>query len=57
METTIPPTTPYYLIDSRSGEVLKTSTYAQRSRLRAQAEKKNQEWGAYRFFCSLNAAK
>jgi hypothetical protein len=45
----IDPTTPYYVVDLQGGEVVYRTTYANRTRARRWADKKNLEYGAHRY--------
>lgn len=45
------PTTPYLVIDTRTGKTVYTTTWANRNRARQVRERRNQAFGAYRYAC------
>jgi hypothetical protein len=50
----IPADREYVVIDSRSGEVLYRTTYANRKRARSFADRKDNAYGAVICYCKLN---
>ena len=51
----IDPSTPYHVIDTRTGKTVYTTTYANRNRARQVRERKNQAFGAYRYACKVSS--
>ena len=49
----IPATAPYVVIDSRTGDVVYRTAYANRKRARSIADRKDTQYGAVRFITKL----
>lgn len=45
----IDPATPFVIVDTKTGGIVYRTTYANRLRARRWADRKDQEWGAYRY--------
>jgi len=49
----IPPTAPYVVVDSRTGQIVYRTTYANARRARNWADRKDNDFGGVRFICRL----
>ena len=49
----IVPSTPYVVVNVRTGKIVYRTTYAHRNRARAYADKLNTEYGGYLYACEV----
>lgn len=49
----ISPDAPYVVVDGKTGKVVYRTTYKNRKRARSRADRLDNSYGAYRYFCRL----